>query len=84
MSDLPPFGELARLPFPRQIAAIDAVVEGGDPESGAALLGTLAGLTDHEPLAHAVRGLARAGTLAHPRVAAAVRRAIEVAPDTGV
>jgi len=84
VSDHPPFGDLARLPFPRQVAVIDAAVAAADPTASATLLGALAALTDHEPLARAVRGLARAGALAHPEVAAALRAALEVAPDTGV
>ncbi|MFT7579970.1 MAG: hypothetical protein ACI9MR_001637, partial [Myxococcota bacterium] len=73
---------LAGMPFPQQITSIDAhVAAGGD---AGALLRTLAGFPDHEPLAHAVRAFARLGRFAETDLPVALRDALQALPDTGI
>ncbi|HKE17158.1 MAG TPA: hypothetical protein VKB80_19930, partial [Kofleriaceae bacterium] len=52
--------DLRTLPFPEQLGAIDAALAGG---RALELVIELAGFRDHQPLAHAVAGLARRGAI---------------------
>ncbi len=76
--------ELNRLPFPEQLAALDVAVSGGNRQHLAALLPTLAALSDHEPLAHCVREALRHGLVSTPETQSALQSALARAPDTGV
>lgn len=74
--------QLAGLPFPQQIAAIDEALSAeGGPGELPTLLETLAGFPDHEPLAHAFRGLGVRGLLPD---GAAISTLLARLPDTGI
>jgi hypothetical protein len=71
---------LCALPFPALLEAIEAWLDAG--EAAAPLLRALAEAPDHEPLAAALRGLARRGRLAAE--AAVLGELLVSLPDTGL
>lgn len=73
--------ELANLPFPEQL---DEVEKALGSEAASAVLERLGALRDHEPLAWLVVRLGKAGALAEPSTAQAMRRLLGRLPDAGI
>lgn len=77
----PALHELERLPFPLQLQHIEAWLDQGRPMEP--LLRTLGGFPDHEPLAFALRALARRDALTQ-ELAPLLTQLLAQLPDTGV